>query len=829
MSGSSFDRVKLENLAERIYQGQVVFFVGAGFSLDSENLTAYRLMLRLLARFDGFSWVLARMRAPGSAIVGDVAARASELRRVLRDIFDLASKSRIDPREGPLDDDRLTNGDDAWKLQLDYYRANDWFCSAFGTLLELAARVAIDWDAIGERERQLLAGVPVRGRVESLIAIDPELLGDHPIADRGKALFVDTLGFADAQVMAGRPHAPSVGEVARSYADAGHRLRPRHHVLARWAREGLCMVLLTTNYDLLLEGAYRLAGFACRHCDEPGREPDPPALFTDVSHFSRIGEAVEFFRFGNTHRSALIAKIHGCAERYRELRGALVEARARHRKSPTREHKQALEAARRSFASYLPAIVFTFREIQNWRRDAWSRDLLANLLRTRSIVFCGYSAQDRVLHDAFRTVYEEISAVHARVRADAPALAELQTDEEAVSLGAGHAVETSAAHLSAAATMAEANREARRARAFFLGGAGRLEFDALEVLRAASRAEGEIDPSQTGHPNYIQFHFEREGQPQGFPGLDQTLRWLWHRTYRIRQQESVESDLRRIATTLLGHACPERERQVVAERLAELARCENHCAEQWEREPPEPQAFDRIVAWTDRFQVALLREFAIGETLMRRHGPGFSIQSLLRQPWYFPASEHSDWTAWGVVIEVALRRMIACWRLRAVAGGDGQRDAEGVEGLASWAQPTPTLSPARRGRRPLVGFSGGRMHQPDPPNGLEIALLGLGRQRRSTSVRGAYVGPIHRWWLRGQAIPWWGPEVAWGPEGARDPEVAASEASPSQVPEGTPTAATLWAWAAGREPTTPMLAELDRLLGVDRTLGAGRLRSLQVA
>ena len=57
MSGlpSAFDRAKLENLAERIYQGQVVFFVGAGYSLDSEALTAYRLMLRLLVRFEAFA------------------------------------------------------------------------------------------------------------------------------------------------------------------------------------------------------------------------------------------------------------------------------------------------------------------------------------------------------------------------------------------------------------------------------------------------------------------------------------------------------------------------------------------------------------------------------------------------------------------------------------------------------------------------------------------------------------------------------------------------------------------------------------------------------
>lgn len=786
MSGlpSAFDRAKLENLAERIYQGQVVFFVGAGYSLDSEALTAYRLMLRLLVRFEAFAAELAERGV----------AQAAELRRVLREIFDLGRADALD--------------DAAWKLQLDYYRANDWLCTAFGTLLDLADGQACDWAAITRRERALLERVPIRGKLEVLQPIDADLLAGCSIAERGKALFVDTLGFHDASVMAGRPHAPSLAEVAHSYAELGHRLRPRHHVLARWAREGLCMVLLTTNYDLLLEGAYRLAGFACRHCDTPERELDPPPLLTDVSHFSRIGEAVEFFRFGNTHRSALIAKIHGCAERYRELRGELVAAREREA-SLSDEHTRArLAEARRSFAAYLPAIVFTFREIQNWRRDAWSRDLLANLLRTRSIAFCGYSAQDRVLHDAFRTVYEEIADVHGRVRSDAPALAELRDEgDRVVSRGGGQAVEASGVHLSVERTLPAADLDARRARAFFLGGADRLEFDPLEVLRSASRAEGVVAPSQINHPNYIQFHFERDGRPLGFPGLDQTMRWLWHRTSRIRQQEAVESDLRRVATTLLGHACPDRERQLVADRLDELAASEAELAATWEREPPEPQAFDRVVDWTDRFHVALLREFAIGETLLRRHGPGFSIQSLLRAPWYFPASEHGDWTAWAVVVELALRRMIAAWRVRAAAGGDGVRDAEGHEGLVAWARASPTLAPAHRGRRPLLGFSGGSARQPSPPHGLEISLLGLGRQRRPTSTRGAFVAPVHRWWLAGRGIPWWTPDAA--------------------PPPGTPSAATLWAWAAGREPTAAMLDALEPLLGVDRA--SARLRSLQVA
>src|SRR5690606_5961959 len=376
---------------------------------------------------------------------------------------------------------------------------------------------------------------------------------------------------------------------------------------------------------------------------------EQPPLLTEISHFARVGEAVDFFRFGHTHRSALVAKIHGCAECYRWLRAQVVAAL-------DRDDEQRLDRARQAFANYLPAIVFTFREIQNWRQDAWSRDLLANLLRTRSIVFCGYSAQDRVLHDAFRTAFEEIATVNRRVGAFVSEARE-QVGVPAAE-GAGAADEASRAQVDSTTS----DELAQRARAFFMGGADSLEFDALEILRAASRAEGIDHPPQTHHPNYLQFYFEGDDGPQGFPGLDQSMRWLWHRTLRIRQEQCVEVDLRRAATNLLGHACPERERERTLERLRELTDAETLAALGWQREGPSEIEFDRVVGWSDRFHPALLREFAIGEAVLRRDGPGVSARVATRAPWFYPPSEQPQWTAWGVVVEIALRRMIAAWR-----------------------------------------------------------------------------------------------------------------------------------------------------------------------
>jgi hypothetical protein len=782
---TSFKLSALENLAERIYHGQVVFFVGAGFSLDSEGLTGRRLLLRLLARFDAITSTLSSL-APTPELAGlpGLPGMAKRLREVLRETFRLG-------HEGS---DPLTTAEHARVLEADYYRPNEWMCEAFGTLLDRCMAAGLDaefWAQVHARERELLEHSPIWGRVERLQAIEPRLLlgPQWGPSERGKALFLDTLGFADPEVMAGRPHAPTLLEVERSF---GERLRPRHHIIARWAREGLCRTLLTTNYDKLLEGAYRLSGFASRTADVGG-EPEQPPMLTELSHFARIGEAVDFFRFGHTHRSVLVAKIHGCAECYLLARRRVVAAL---------EAGDGVELARarRVFAHYLPAVVFTFREIQNWRQDAWSRDLLANLLRTRSIVFAGYSARDRVLHDAFRTAFEEIATVNARTGAFEQFGARRRergpTAVGDAAAGAGAAIEASLAQVDSTT----ADLLAQRARAFFLGGPGALEFDALEVLRAASRAEGIDHPAQTHHPNYLQFHFEGGN---GFPGLDQTLRWLWHRSLRIRQEQCVEFDLRRVASNLLGHGCPERERLRVLERLRELTAGETEAALGWERAAPTDGEFDRIVGWTDRFHVALLRELALGESLLRRDGPGISAAMASRAHWFFPPSERPEWTGWGVVVEIGLRRMIAAWR-----GIHSGVLGAWRETLAEWARPGPLTSPAYS-LRPAVAFSHGSSSEPSTPHALAIALTGFDRRARRPRVHGAYAGRVHHWRLRAQTIPWW-----------------ASDQPPLA---GTPGAPLLWRWVVAAEPDADMLGALPELLGISNPIEAGQSRPLRVA
>src|SRR5207245_1165261 len=124
---------------------------------------------------------------------------------------------------------------------------------------------------------------------------------------------------------------------------------------------------LTTNFDLQLEGAFRLAGFDYRsaNCVQPTRGTDslPP---TTYSNFARLASPVQFFSDGKAHRTAVLVKMHGCAECYRD---------ARYRTDDGRRNEAGLERLKR----YLPSLVFTYREIQNWRTDSWAADYLRTL------------------------------------------------------------------------------------------------------------------------------------------------------------------------------------------------------------------------------------------------------------------------------------------------------------------------------------------------------------------------------------------------------------------------------------------------------------------
>jgi hypothetical protein len=495
-----FAAATLESLVCRILAGEAVFLIGAGYSRDSEGNTAERLIARLLARFAALTEILA-----------SEPKRSRDLREGLRVTFSLGTT------ELQLQD--IVKNGHIEALAKQYYHINEWICSAFAIILdklpdEACRRIALELASVEKPLLEAHQVQPVPCKLANYAGLSPE--------DAGKALFLDTMGFLDCGVMSGMPRKPDSAAVEESYRGV---LRDRHHVLARMAREGLCTLHLTTNYDLLLEGACRLAGFDLAEC---GRAPNPADPSATYRLLARIGGPTDFSASGAGVRSALLVKIHGCAERYR----AAVE--------------------RKETRGYLPSMVFTYREVQNWRQDSWSRDFLSTLLRTRTMVLCGYSIADPVLHDTFRTVYEE---------------AMMQRNGQPMT-----------------AKRRPTNKDAR---AFFTGGAENCEFHGIEILRAASRAAGFEKPPLDTHPNYIPFYF-RNDKMERFPTLDESMLWVFHRAFRGIQLKALETDLRRIVSRLLPHRRHESEFQQVRDAFRKLCRNEYRMARGWT--PPRKRA-----------------------------------------------------------------------------------------------------------------------------------------------------------------------------------------------------------------------------------------------
>lgn len=762
---------RIDDLADRVLAGEVIFFVGAGFSYDTERNSAKRLIARLLARFFALHRVLTR---EGRWLVNDRQARdnAQALLKGLMTTFYLETHVAgcgSDPERLKAEHCRKIVS----TLAREYYVLNDWMCNAYDEMLEHMLGQAMTgqakqviWAELAIADSDFLNLLKDTDETSELEPVNLDRLATLPSPARGKSLFLDTMGFGQPAVMGGDPDNRDLNEVIGSYR---RRLLPRHHVLARLAREGLCPTLITTNFDLLLEGAYRLAGFQPRRGPagedaidrdagtaaaatgrDASRQVRPPCFPpTRWPSYERITRAHQYYyrpprrrRLADTQpdgtpaglplslsggqQAACIVKIHGCAETYRHACDG-----------PSEESG--------TLAEVLSSLVFTFREIQNWRQDSWSRDLLLTLLRTRTMVFCGYSTADPVLHDTFRTVYEEMAR---RFR--------------------GHSFPE------------PKERCQMDAPAFFLAGASSREFHALEVLRAASQAVGVDRVSLTEHPNYLEFFFRGDDRGR-FPHLDDLLSWLFHRTYRLRQRQALETELRSIATLLMP---ADREEAAVESGAVKrvIDRFDKLCAEEcrsvsdvsrnesddddavWDSAERARMALERVTGWTLHFHPRLLREFALASLRLRKdYVGGDEIRTLRETPWYFAAGENFGWTAWAVVVELALRRIAA----RLISGKpDGWCDPR------HWHPPGPWVE-AYPAQLPTVDLS---LH-PDTFSPLRLTI----RHRELDSPISATAEndglPRHRitWNLTLDRLPW----------------------SREKGDALTPDAASLWAWASG--------------------------------
>ncbi|CAO3379038.1 SIR2 family protein [Azospirillum argentinense] len=725
MTGS-FAQDRLVDFAERVASANVVFFVGAGFSRDSEGNTGERLVRRLAARVLGLCDALAaELKATGP--------KAAEVQR-LRDTFKALHASGIDE----------TKPEFVWELSRNYYPFNDWCVSALADLADmlcdlhhaLAATPAAITALIARVETceahwlatigsgppakpparpgmrrptpRLARSKPMSPDPAKLKAICLATLKDirTKFSDKtilGKILFLEAMGFDCQEVMAG----DLTGDrrtVLRSFRG---RLRRRHHVLARLAREGLSPVLLTTNFDLLIEGAYRLAGFSdwasgAAPSPAPGPSVEPP---TRHPFLARITAAPEFFEKRDGGRVASIVKIHGCTDAFRAARGAALTV---------------------DWRPLLRTIVFTYREVQNWRQDSWSRDLVYTLLRTRAVAFCGYSTADPVLHDTVRNTYEDMAQ-----RTPTPATA---------------------------------GSRCENAPAFFFGPRHSKEFHGLEVLRAASRAIGVGHPELTGHPNYLHFRFA--GEPD-VADLDESFAWIFHAVFRRRQIQAVEAELGSVASLLLGHPVPGRLLDKVSRDLQALWKREQRAARRWGSATGDRVAFAHTVAWTEHFHPALLRDMAIAQRTAILGRPTPRLDDLRDGYWYYPANENFGWTAWGAVVELALRRLTAHLA--------GQPSRWTTASLPAGGGP-PLLSPLTNDDMPAVGVTRGAGHP------LPVRLeLSLGRFHRPGTRPTAHALPAAtvRWESGTRTLPW------------------------SSAPIQGPAAATLWTLATGMVGTAP--------------------------
>ena len=764
MSAPESAVAQLDRLAKRIVAGDVVFFVGAGFSIDSEGNSAGVLVARLVARFEAIADTVAAAVPPPSATLIRL---CGELKVGLRKTFTLLVRPKKAP-DGDIWHDPETN---ITRLADNYYQINDWMCSAFDCLLVHWTELDGLNPAIHRLENQYLAkfhGVDKVGHKLPLTLVDFPRFGklleesqaagaEGPVA--GKALFLDTMGFEDRTVMAGNFLAASE-YVSGAYLG---RLRPRHYALAWMAHERWLPVLVTTNYDLLLEGAFRLAGMQPLMADEYLKNPLDPAapaasdlcLSRRIQNFTPIADATEFFAYGDGHEAAMLLKIHGCVYRYR------YESRTN-----------------AGWRDVLPSMVFTFREIQNWREDSWARDFLQTLMRTRTVAFAGYSTADPVIHDTFRSVYEEMARYRAR-RHRLKAEEAPQGDPPVPESG----------------------------NAFYYGAASKREFHALEMLRASSVAVGASRLPLTSHPNLIPFHFEPGSD---FPTLDEVMQWTYHAAYRKLQTEALTAELRRVFYQLFAKPCPDTDWLAIIASFAQLVEDEGRRADRHEQavrdaqaaiDPKAPDAdpdktrrladaiaarrgeLQRTVGWTAHFHRNLMRELTAADVLVREPARGSRVHAAMRWPWYAALSDHPEWGAWAVVVELALRSRSASW---VGAPGRGTGDAD-------WIEPIP----ADRAAVLLPNVAGTRARiAPRMCLSIEVPELRIMSNWRE-SARTLHLLPRVALLLRAHAVPW-----------RRQHDRTAN-----QLPLPAPTPRTLWKWALGQRQVPRQGHEAWRFFG----------------
>jgi hypothetical protein len=351
------------------------------------------------------------------------------------------------------------------------------------------------------------------------------------------------------------------------------------------------------------------------------------------------------------------------------------------------------------WAAYLPAIVFTYREIQTWRADAWSRDLIRTLLRTNTLALCGYSGADPIMHATFREVYEERAAMVPTPTNDS------------------------------------ASEDIEKAPVFFFGSASKREFHSLEILAAATAAVGLRADKPVDHPNLIEF------ETSGFPTVDDHFRLIAHGVLREIQYQSLVTRLRRLAPQILRHPCPDADYDALIRRFDALRKQERaEIDASGDRLTTLPAAerrrrFDHVVDWTWHFLPGFLRELTLADLVETRRGPGRALRQHRVLSSYQAASERPEWAAWAAIVELALREMVAVWSGATCGDPD----------------PTNVWITAEESSHAAISFSCTK--GPWQPQALLIRLAGFDRLGRSAGLNGAFKR-VACWEFTERDLPW---------------------------------------------------------------------------
>jgi hypothetical protein len=326
--------------------------------------------------------------------------------------------------------------------------------------------------------------------------------------------------------------------------------------------------------------------------------------------------------------------------------------------------------------------------------------------------------------------------------------------------------------------------EGASARAYFTD-RDKESFHGLELLRAASVAAGDPRKDLTDHPNLLTFHLEsRDRRRRPFPSVDELFLWTYHLTARELQAQALEAEAAGIAYRLFGRRSPPEEIAAVHDAFAALRRSvADRAAALDGLDPDAPDTrrrFERLTRWTCEFHRALMREYQLADSMLREPTEGAAIQKTAALPWYRPIAEHPQWAAWGVILEMAIRRAVAVRRGAPASWGT---DEGGAFALAAGC--------------PSIGYSVAspqQAHEPQVQRVLAIELATLRRRFPPRDGRRLFAAcrPMV-WAIQPETIPWWTERDA-------------------RRPVLTPSASVLWQWvAASADRHTP--DEADVLLG----------------